>query len=45
VQVPALIHTDGTRLLVLERLDAQPLDTAWARARDRLHAAAWKRRA
>jgi hypothetical protein len=27
VRVPALIHTDGIRLLVLERLDAQPLDT------------------
>ncbi len=27
VRVPALIHTDGMRLLVLERLDAQPLDT------------------
>jgi Phosphotransferase enzyme family len=27
VRVPALIHTDGVRLLVLERLDARPLDT------------------
>ena len=27
VRVPALIHTDGMRLLVLERLDGQPLDT------------------
>ena len=27
VRVPALIHTDGMTLLVLERLNAQPLDT------------------
>ncbi|MGH8877706.1 MAG: phosphotransferase [Stackebrandtia sp.] len=27
VRVPRLVHTDGQRLLVLERLDARPLDT------------------
>lgn len=27
VRVPRLVHTDGERLLVLERLDARPLDT------------------
>ncbi len=26
VRVPALLHTDGTRLLILERLPGQPLD-------------------
>ena len=27
VRAPALIHTDGRRLLVLERIDGQPMDT------------------
>lgn len=28
IRVPQLIHTDGSRVLVLERLDGHPLDTA-----------------